>query len=175
MARPSLPVTCCGAIRAHFPTSRSHLMFNLMYFIITTMAILITNTYILLGRMQSTLIPCIHAAWYKVFTLLSAVIASATVILVRLERPGKFSCYKTGMLWGQRKFLILTIEYAVVIEDDPADGRPEAGVATVSAMLIIQGYNKCKKSYDRLRFFTASHMYRNPALSSSPPCPSTIS
>jgi hypothetical protein len=47
---------------------------------------------------------------------------------------------------------------------------------TVSAVLIIQGYDKGEKSYDRLRFFTAPpHMYRNPALSSSPPCPSTIS
>jgi hypothetical protein len=88
--------------------------------------------------------------------------------------PGKCSCCKTGVLWGQRKLnLILTIEYAVVIEDDPADGGSEAGVATVSAMLIIQGYNKCKRSYDRLRFFTAPHMYRNPVLSSSPPCPSS--
>jgi hypothetical protein len=43
-----------------FPyVSLSHLIFNLTYFIITTMAILITNTYILLGHMQSTLI-CAH-------------------------------------------------------------------------------------------------------------------
>ena len=34
----------------------------------------------------------------------------------------------------------------MVIEDNPAAGWSEAGVATVSAMLIIQGYNKCKES-----------------------------
>ena len=51
-------------------------------------------------------------------------------------------CYQTT---GSYQTLILTIEYAVVIEDDPADGRSEAGVATVSAMLIVQGYNKCRK------------------------------
>jgi len=79
--------------------------------------------------------------------------------------PGKCSCCKTGMLWGQKKLsLILTIEYAVVIEDDPADGRSEAGVATVSAMLIIQGYNKCKKSYD------ASDFSRHLICTAIPPC-----
>lgn len=40
--------------------SLPHLMLNLMYFIITTMGILITNTYMLPGRTQSMLIPCIH-------------------------------------------------------------------------------------------------------------------
>ena len=51
--------TLWGYPRSFPYVSLSHLMFNLMYFIITTMAILITNTYILLGRMQSTLI-CAH-------------------------------------------------------------------------------------------------------------------
>jgi hypothetical protein len=83
-------------------------MLNLMYFIVTTMGILITNTYMLLGRTQSTLTPCIHATWYKVFTLPLAVIAFATVILAGLETRQlhdesistlpSFWCNKTAVL-----------------------------------------------------------------------------
>jgi hypothetical protein len=65
--------------------SISHLLFNIMYFAISTSIVLIISTYILLGRTSSTLIPCIHATWYKVHTVVLAVLALTTVIVTGLE------------------------------------------------------------------------------------------
>ena len=65
--------------------SISHLLFNVMYFAISTSIVLIISTYILLGRTSSTLIPCIHATWYKVHTVVLAVLALTTVIVTGLE------------------------------------------------------------------------------------------
>ena len=71
---------------SHSPyMSLSGLLFNVLYFILTTATVLITCTYILLGRTQSTLIPCIHATWYKVFTVVLIVMAVVTTIVTALE------------------------------------------------------------------------------------------
>ena len=97
-----------GYSRAFPYISLSHLLFDVMYFVITTATISITDTYILLGHTHSTLIPCIHATWYKVFTLVLVAMAVATVVVAALETrqlhdgslstlPG-FYCNKTAVL-----------------------------------------------------------------------------
>jgi hypothetical protein len=44
-----------------------------------------TSTYIFLGRTTSTLIPCIHATWYKVFTVVLAAMGLVIVVVSALE------------------------------------------------------------------------------------------
>jgi hypothetical protein len=65
--------------------SLTHLLSNIMYFVISTACVLITSTYIFLGRTTSTLIPCIHATWYKMLTVVLATMALTTVIVAALE------------------------------------------------------------------------------------------
>jgi hypothetical protein len=65
--------------------SLSHLLVNILYFVISAATVLMTSTYIFLGRTTSTLIPCIHATWYKVFTVVLAAMALVTVIVSALE------------------------------------------------------------------------------------------
>jgi hypothetical protein len=86
--------------------SLSHLLVSVMYFMITAATVLITDTYILLGRTQSTVIPCIHATWYKVFTaVLVAMCIVATVVSALETRQlqdgnittlPEFQCNKTA-------------------------------------------------------------------------------
>lgn len=65
--------------------SLTSLLVLIMYFILATSAILIITTYILLGRTHTTIIPCIHAMWYKVLTMVLAAIGLATLIVAVLE------------------------------------------------------------------------------------------
>jgi hypothetical protein len=65
--------------------SLTSLLALMMYFILSTSAVLITTTYILLGRTHTTIIPCIHAMWYKVLTMVLAAIGLATLIVAALE------------------------------------------------------------------------------------------
>lgn len=65
--------------------SLSHLLDMIMYFSLSTATVLITCTYILLGRTHSTLIPCIHETWYKVLTVFLAVMGFVTMIVATLE------------------------------------------------------------------------------------------
>jgi hypothetical protein len=63
----------------------SKLLVNILYFVLSTASVLITSTYIFLGRTTSTLIPCIHATWYKVFTVVLAAMALVSVVVAALE------------------------------------------------------------------------------------------
>jgi hypothetical protein len=65
--------------------SLSHLLTNILYFVISTACVLITSTYIFLGRTTSTLIPCIHATWYKMFTVVLAALGLVIVLVAALE------------------------------------------------------------------------------------------
>jgi hypothetical protein len=65
--------------------SLTSLLVLIMYFILSASAILITTTYILLGRTHTTIIPCVHAIWYKVLTMVLAAIGLATLIVAVLE------------------------------------------------------------------------------------------
>jgi hypothetical protein len=65
--------------------SLSHLLVNILYFVISTATVLMTSTYIFLGRTTSTLIPCIHATWYKVFTVVLAAMGLVIVVVSALE------------------------------------------------------------------------------------------
>jgi hypothetical protein len=65
--------------------SLSHLLISILYFVISTATVLMTSTYIFLGRTTSTLIPCIHATWYKVFTVVLAAMGLVVVVVSALE------------------------------------------------------------------------------------------
>jgi hypothetical protein len=65
--------------------SLTSLLVLIMYFILSASATLITTTYILLGRTHTTIIPCVHAIWYKVLTMVLAAIGLATLIVAVLE------------------------------------------------------------------------------------------
>jgi hypothetical protein len=65
--------------------SLTHLLENCMYFVLSAAAVLITCTYILLGRTHSTVIPCIHETWYKILTVFLAAMGFATMIVAVLE------------------------------------------------------------------------------------------
>ena len=66
-------------------SSMSHLMFDGMYFVTTSAAMLIYCTYILMGRTHTTLIPCIHSTWYKIFTIILMAMALVAVLFNFLE------------------------------------------------------------------------------------------
>jgi hypothetical protein len=74
-----------GNSRSFRYVALSHLLVNIWYFVISTGTMLITSTYIFLGRTTSTLIPCIHATWYKVFTVILAAMAVVVVVVSALE------------------------------------------------------------------------------------------
>jgi hypothetical protein len=74
-----------GNLRSFRYVSLSHLLANILYFVLATATVLITSTYILLDRTRSTLIPCIHATWYKVLTVFLAVMAIVTIVVAALE------------------------------------------------------------------------------------------
>ena len=65
--------------------SMSRLTVNVMYFVITSVAIFIYCTYILTGRTHTTIIPCIHSTWYKIFTIILMAIALVALISNFLE------------------------------------------------------------------------------------------
>jgi hypothetical protein len=68
-----------------FYTSTSAMMFVIMYFVLTATGPLIISAYVLLGWTSSTVIPCIHSAWYKVYTLLLMTLALTTTIIAAIE------------------------------------------------------------------------------------------
>jgi hypothetical protein len=65
--------------------SLTHLLTNILYFVLSAGTLLITSTYVFLGRTTSTLIPCIHATWYKMFTVALAALGLVIVIVAALE------------------------------------------------------------------------------------------
>jgi hypothetical protein len=77
--------TLWGNLHSFPYVSLSHLLDMVMYFILSTATVLITCTYILLGRTHSTLIPCIHETWYKMFTMFLAAMGFVTMIVAALE------------------------------------------------------------------------------------------
>jgi hypothetical protein len=81
----STPHTLGGNLRSFPYVSLSHLLDMVMYFILSTATVLITCTYILLGRTHSTLIPCIHETWYKMLTMFLAAMGFVTMIVAALE------------------------------------------------------------------------------------------
>ena len=86
----------------------SRLILQAMYFVLTCSGVLIHSTYVLMGRTGSTLIPCIHSTWYKVFTILFMATSLVCVVVAALEtrtlRSGtyttlpEFYCKKAGSL-----------------------------------------------------------------------------
>jgi hypothetical protein len=88
--------------------STSGLLFDAMYLVLTVAAILIHSFYVVTGKATSTIIPCIHATWYKIFTLVFMVAALVCAVVAALEirfrlngvatSLPEFSCGKAGEL-----------------------------------------------------------------------------
>jgi hypothetical protein len=69
-----------------FPySSTSRLIFDVMYLCTTGGGMFITFAYIFSGSTHTTIIPCIHAAWYKIYTGILMVMAVIAVLLAALE------------------------------------------------------------------------------------------
>jgi hypothetical protein len=66
-------------------TSVSRVTFQGMYLVLTVCTVLIHLFYVLTGNTRTTLIPCIHATWYKVFTVLLMLTAVVCLVLSALE------------------------------------------------------------------------------------------
>jgi hypothetical protein len=77
-----------------------------MYLVLTIASIGIHTFYVATGKATSTIIPCIHATWYKIFTLAFMVAALVCVVVAALETRVRlngiftslpeFLCGKTG-------------------------------------------------------------------------------
>ena len=65
--------------------SLSRMMFQSMYLALTISALLIYCFYVLRGHSRTTIIPCIHATWYKVFTILLIATALVCIVVSTLE------------------------------------------------------------------------------------------
>jgi hypothetical protein len=65
--------------------SVSHLLWQIMYFVLAVSTILIYTSYVLQGKTHSTVIPCIHETWYKIFTIFFIIIAGVSAVLYCLE------------------------------------------------------------------------------------------
>jgi hypothetical protein len=65
--------------------STTGLIFNSMYFVLTIGSISIHTFYVVTGKATSTVIPCIHATWYKIFTLVFIVAAFVCAVVAALE------------------------------------------------------------------------------------------
>jgi hypothetical protein len=63
----------------------SHLLWQIMYFVLATSTILLYTVYIFQGKTHSTVIPCIHETWYKIFTMFFIIMAVVTAMLLCME------------------------------------------------------------------------------------------
>ena len=63
----------------------SHLVWRILYFALSIFAILIYTFYIIRGKTQSTIIPCIHDWWYRIFTIFLLILAVICIVLSCLE------------------------------------------------------------------------------------------
>ena len=63
----------------------SRLLWQIMYFVLATSTILLYTVYIFQGKTRSTVIPCIHETWYKIFTMFFIIMAGVTAVLLCLE------------------------------------------------------------------------------------------
>jgi hypothetical protein len=63
----------------------SHLFWQIMYFVLSASTILVYTTYVLQGKTHSTVIPCIHETWYKIFTMFFVIMTVVTAVLFCLE------------------------------------------------------------------------------------------
>lgn len=66
-------------------SSLSEVLISIMYLIASAGGLLIHCTYVLKGRTDTTIIPCIHSMWYKIFTIFLMALAIASVVVSALE------------------------------------------------------------------------------------------
>jgi hypothetical protein len=86
----------------------SHMVWRTLYFALSFFGILIHTFYIIRGKTQSTIIPCIHDSWYKIFTIFIFILAVVCTVLscfeMRIRSDGivttlpEFLCGEAGTL-----------------------------------------------------------------------------
>jgi hypothetical protein len=65
--------------------SVSHMLWQITYLVLATSTILLYTVYVFQGKTHSTVIPCIHETWYKIFTMFFIIMAGITAVLLCLE------------------------------------------------------------------------------------------
>jgi hypothetical protein len=69
--------------------SSTTFVINVMYTFLLLVTISTSLLYVLRGRSDTTIIPCIQSTWYKVYTLLLLVMATTTFILACFETKNR--------------------------------------------------------------------------------------
>jgi hypothetical protein len=98
---PSLP---------YLPTTT--LIFNSMYLVLTIAVIGIHNFYVVTGKATSTIIPCVHATWYKIFTGVFWLAGCVCVVVAALEMRVKGNGRVTSLpefLCGQGRAICIPV------------------------------------------------------------------
>jgi hypothetical protein len=98
---PSLP---------YLPTST--LIFDSMYLVLTIAVISIHTFYVVTGKATSTIIPCVHATWYKIFTGVFMVAGFVCVVVAALETRVKGNGRVTSLpefLCGQGRAICIPV------------------------------------------------------------------
>lgn len=80
----------CTHLWWNYPSSLPYqtttgLLFDSMYLVVTVATIGIHTFYVVTGKATSTIIPCIHSLWYKIFTLAWMVASLLCVVIAALE------------------------------------------------------------------------------------------
>ena len=80
----------CSEVFWYYPPglpydASSHLVWQILYFALSFFGILIHTFYIIRGKTQSTIIPCIHDSWYRIFTIFILILAVVCTVLSCLE------------------------------------------------------------------------------------------
>jgi hypothetical protein len=65
--------------------SVSHLLLTALWVSVTLGTLLIHTFYISIGRTNSTIIPCIHATWYKIYTAIVILVAFTAFVISAME------------------------------------------------------------------------------------------
>ena len=101
----------CTHLWWNYPSSlpylaTSQLIFDSMYLVLTLASVGLHTFYVVTGKATSTIIPCIHAIWYKIFTGVFLAAAFVCVVVAALETRGgekggltclpEFLCGKPG-------------------------------------------------------------------------------
>ena len=98
---PSLP---------YLPTTT--LIFNSMYLVLTVTVIVIHTFYVVTGKATSTIIPCVHATWYKIFTGVFWLAGCVCVVVAALETRVKGNGRITSLpefLCGQGRAICIPV------------------------------------------------------------------
>jgi hypothetical protein len=80
----------CSQVFWHYPPgvpyeSATRLVWQIMYFALSLFGISIHTFYIIRGKTHSTIIPCIHQSWYRIFTIFLFIMVVICTVFSCLE------------------------------------------------------------------------------------------